>query len=131
MLVRTALYVNDLVIDLGFQPFPIHTIFVGRGGIEFLDVEVLNIRAVVGKSPGDTVVVADHDQRSAGHSESLDIPARTSEMHFVPDGGNRQLQVRIVSEKRSAGGRVISADDPIVAPEAVTDFLLRFRKIAA
>src|SRR6185436_9334734 len=92
---------------------------------------VLNVRAVIGKAPGDAIIVADHDQGSARQSESLDVPARPGEMHFVPDGRDRQLQVRVVSKKRFASGGVISADDPIVASEAVADFLLRFRKIAA
>src|SRR5580692_2410288 len=89
MFVWLALDANGLVKNLSFDPFSVHSIFVGSGGIELLDVEVLHIGAVVCEAPGDVIVVADDNERCAGKSESLGVESWGGEMNFVPDGRDR------------------------------------------
>jgi len=80
--------VNGFVKNLGFYPGSVYAVFVWRGGIELLNVEVLHVGAIVGETLGDVVVVADDDERGAGESEALGIEIGSGEMNFVPDGGN-------------------------------------------
>jgi len=78
--------VNRFVIDLRFLPSAVDAVFIRSGWVEGFDVQILYICAVVGKSPSDAVVVTDDDQRCAGQSESLYVPAGRGDVDFVPDG---------------------------------------------
>src|SRR6267154_6499809 len=84
--------VNRFVIDLRFFPSAWDAVFIRRGWVEGFDVQILDIRAVVGKAPSDAIVVTDDDQRRAGQSESLHVPARSRDMDFVPDGRKPKFQ---------------------------------------
>src|SRR6202158_5379675 len=101
-----------------------HAVFVGGGGVEGFDVQVLHIGAIVGESPGDAIVVANDHERGARQSEAFDVPARGGDVDFVPDGREHQLQVRIVGEQRLSGCGVRAADHAVVAAQAASNFVL-------
>src|SRR6185437_11792516 len=86
MFVRLSFNVDYFVKNLGLLPSAIHTIFIRRGGIRRLDVQVLHVGAVIGKAPGDAVIVTNDDERRAGESESLGVKTGGAEMDFIPDG---------------------------------------------
>ncbi len=130
MFVGLAFDVDGFVEDLGFRPFAVDLIFVGCGGIEFFDVEVLDVGAVVGEAPGDAIVVSDDDERRAGKSETFCVEIGSGEMNFVPDGRDGKFEMGVVGEKRFAGGGVGAAHDPVVAAEAFANFALCFFEIA-
>src|SRR5260370_6264766 len=101
------------------------TVFLGRGGVEGLDVQILNIGLIVGEATGNAFVVADDNKRSARQSDAVDVPTRRGEMDLVPGGRNGQLEMRIVGEQWLAGCGVGAADDPIVAAETAANFTPR------
>src|SRR4029077_15134871 len=94
-------------------------VFVGRGGIERLDVQVLNISAIVGETPSDAFVVADDDERRARQGESFDVPARRREVNFIPNRRDGEFEMRVVGQERLSGRGVSSADNPVVAAKAM------------
>src|SRR5262249_42624690 len=98
MLIRLTLDVNHFVTSLGFGPSPLDAVFVRIRWIEGLDVEVLDIGAVVGESPGDAIVVPDDNQWRARQSESLYVIAGSGEVSLVPDRRYRKLKVGVVGE---------------------------------
>src|SRR5439155_24920150 len=117
VLVGFVLNVNRFVGDLSLLPLTFDAIFVGICWIECLYIKVLDVGTVVGETPGDAVIVADDDKRTAGQSKSFDIPAGRCEMRLVPYGRNREFEMRVVGEKRFARGGVRAADNPVVAAE--------------
>ena len=76
MFVGLALYANHFIEQLRLHPFSVDAIFVGRGGIERFDVEILNVGAIVGEAPGDAIVVTDDDEGCARKREAFYVPAR-------------------------------------------------------
>src|SRR5258708_32245635 len=116
---------ENFVEHLRLGPCAMDTVFLGRGGVEGLDVQILNIGLIVGEAPGNAVVVADADKRSGRQSEALDVPTRRGEMDLVPDGRNGQLEMRMVGEQWLAGCGGGAADDPIVAAETAANFTPR------
>src|SRR6266481_6676296 len=116
---------ENFVVYLRLGPCAMDAVFLGRGGVEGLDVEILNIGLIIGEAPSNAFVVADDNKRSAGQSEALDVPTRRGEMDLVPDGRNGQLEMRIVGEQWLAGCGVGAADDPIVAAETAANFTPR------
>ena len=100
VLVGLPFDVNRFVKNLRLCPFSVHPVFVGCCGIERLDVEVLNVGAVIREAPGDAVVVTDDDERGAGQSEAFRVVIGRGEMNFVPDRRYREFEMRVVGEKR-------------------------------
>src|SRR5258705_852928 len=96
MFVGGSFDVNRFVIDLRFFPSAVDAVFIRSGWVKGFDVQILYIRAVVGKAPGDAVIVTDDDQRCAGQSESLYVPAGSGDVDFVPDRRQAKLQVGVV-----------------------------------
>ena len=70
--------------------------------------------------------MANDDERAAGESETLDVPAGRGEMRFVPDRWDAEFEVSVVGEERLAGGGVRAADDPVVTAERAADIGLGF-----
>ena len=66
MLVGTSFNANRLINDLGLCPRAFDAILIRRSGIESLDIQIENVCAIVGKTPGDAVVVANDNHRRAG-----------------------------------------------------------------
>src|SRR5580693_8524752 len=66
--------------------------------VKSLDIEVLDIGAVVCKTPRDVVVVADDDEGGTRERKPLRIKTRGAEMDFIPDRGNGELEVRVIGE---------------------------------
>ena len=113
---------DHFVKRLRFFPSAVYAVFVRNSGIESLDVQILNVGAVVGESPGDAVIVTDDHERCSGKRKACNIPSRGGEMNLVPDRGNAQLEVCIVGEQRFSGGGVRAADNPIVASQGAPNF---------
>src|SRR5882762_4578022 len=128
MFVGGSFYVNCFVIDLRFLPSAVDAVFIRCGWVESLDVQILYIRAVVGKAPSDAVVVADDDQRCAGQSESLYVPAGGGDVDFVPDGRKPKFQVGVVGQQRLTISSMCAVDHPVVAAQALANFLLNFEQ---
>ena len=102
----------------------LHAILVRRGGTERFDVKILDVGAVIGEAPGDAVVVADDDHGRAGQCKAFDVPAGCGEMNFVPDRGNSKFEMSVVGQQRLAGGGVRATYNPIVAAEALANFVV-------
>ena len=130
MFVRPILHLNHFVDRLRFHPFLVHRIFVGIRRVERLEIKVLHVGAVIRESPCNVIVVPDDNERCTGQGEPFHIPSRRSEMNFVPDRWNRKLEVRVVGQQRLTGCRVIAGYDPIVAAQAVANFVLRIPNVA-
>ena len=125
MFVRTPLDTYGLVYGLRLHPLPLDAILIGSRRIERLDVKVLHVRAVVGESPRNAVVVADNHHRRARQGQTFDVPSGGREVHFIPDGRHHQLEMGVVRQKRFSCGRMHAADDPIVAAQSCANFSTR------
>ena len=66
----------------------------------------------------------DH-QRCSRKREAFDVTSRRSEMNFVPDRGNRKLEMSVVREQWLACGGVLAANDPVVAAQTVPNFAIK------
>ena len=124
--VRCALDVNRLINDLCLGPRALHAVFVGRRGIECLEVKILHIRLIVGEAPGDALVVADNDHRRPRQREAFHVPTRGREVNFVPDGGDHELEMRVVGQQGLAGRGMRAAYHPVVAAEPLANLVARF-----
>ena len=72
---RSAFDVDDFPAGLRGNPLAVRAILHWIGGIECFRVEILHVRAVVRESPGDLIVVSDHNAGNAGQREALGIPS--------------------------------------------------------
>ena len=83
--------------------------------IELFDVEILNVRADICHTPGDSIVVTYNHSGQAGRGDARDADARRAQMYEIPDRRRRCRQVWIVREQRLAGLGALAADNPVVA----------------
>src|SRR2546426_3650935 len=67
--------------------------------------------------------MADDDHVRAGQGKTLDVPARGGQMNLVPDRRNRQLKVRVVGQNGFSSSRVSTANYPIIATQAMANFV--------
>lgn len=93
----------------------------GPGGVEVLDIEVLDVCAEVGEAPGDVVVVADDDVGNAGKRDAGDVKGCRragagvgAEVGGVPDAGGGERKVHVVAEERLARSGVGAGDGEVV-----------------
>ncbi len=91
-----------------------------------LEVEVGDVGAQVGETPGDVGVVADDDARHPGERETGDVQravladSGAVQTHLHPRARQADTQVRVVGQQRLSGLAVLSGDDPAVAADPVT-----------
>ena len=64
--VRGILDLDDFVVDFEGGRAIRRQITVRIGGVEFLEIQILDIRPGIGKAPGDAVIAAQYDARYAG-----------------------------------------------------------------
>ncbi len=103
----------------GFAPGVIVPVFgVGRVA-EFYFVQIQNVRVHVGNAPGHVLVEANHHTRNTRQRNAVHIHIGRVQLHLVPDGGQRQFQMRVVGQYRVARGRLRRADRPVVAAQAL------------
>ncbi len=114
-LIRLSPHVNHFPPRLRLHPFPIHSVLQRIRRIERLDVKVLHFRIAVRKSPGNPVVMPNHHQRRPRKSKSRHIPTRRSQMHDVPNPRNAERKMRIISQNRFPGSRMLAAHNKIIA----------------
>ncbi len=69
---------------------------------------------------------SDDDHRRSRQRESFYIPLRRRQMNLIPDRWQGQFQMHVVGEERLAGGRVLPVHHPVVAPQGLTNLVLRF-----
>src|SRR5207245_5351629 len=73
-LIGLPLHANRFLDDLRLYPRALHAILVGRNWIQRFDVKILHVRAVIGKSPRDALVVADDDHRPNRPRNAFYVP---------------------------------------------------------
>ena len=92
----------------------------GRGAASVLDDEVLHVRAEVGESPGNVVVVPGDDEGRAGEGDSGDVEGglrggvRGLQVCLVPEFGHGEREVHVVREQRLSRGGARAGDGPCV-----------------
>src|SRR5690606_24988822 len=95
--------------------------------VESLDVEVHDVRAEVGETPGDAVVVADHDARQTREAEPRDVVAAgvreppAVQPDLVPDPRHTWSQMWVVGQQRLSTHGERPRHDPRVRPQTRTD----------
>src|SRR6202035_1856310 len=67
-------HMNYLWANDGGQPFPIGTVLRRVLGIESFRVEILHICVAVGEAPGNSVVMSNYHEWSAGQSVAGHVP---------------------------------------------------------
>ena len=88
-------------------------------------VPVHYIRTHIGHAPRHAFVEAADYVRRTGQCGSAHIHIRPGQLDLVPDGGQRQIQVRVVGENRVAGCRFCAAHRPVVAADVALEFGFR------
>ena len=81
-------------------------------GIEFLDVQILDVELQVGDAPGDAVVVPDDDSGQTGERRAPGLQLRTLEIHHVPGGRDAERQMGVVGQQRFARSGELAGDHP-------------------
>src|SRR5581483_2570915 len=81
-------YPNLFFDDLRFLPLALIFVLVGIVRIELLDVEVFHVRDGIGDTPGDMLVVSDHDSWGARETCAHHIDIARHQVAFKPDGGD-------------------------------------------
>ena len=110
---------TEEALDAGLQGRP-HVVqqVAGRGVgvVHALPVEVHDVGAGVRERPRHVPVEADHDARHSGQGRAVDVQlAGHDQVHFVPDAGQTQGQVRIAGQDGVAGRRPRRGHRPVVA----------------
>ncbi len=90
--------------------------------IELFDEKVRDVAGRRRKTPGDPVVVADHDQRHARGRAAGDFALRRPEPREIPDPGSGKSEMRVVGQQRLAARAVRAVDDPVVRGIGRADF---------
>ena len=69
--------------------------------VNVLGVIIEHIRAGVRERPRRVAVESDDDVRRAGNGHTVDVErAGNDEMRLVPDGRQREIEVRVAGEQR-------------------------------
>ena len=112
-------------------PLPVHPVPRRlRGVVDLLGVVVEDVGPGVREGPRDVAIEADHDAGQPGDRHAVRIePSGHDEMRLVPDGRQRQLEMRIARQQRVAGRRAGGGHRPVVAREMRT--LLRLDRAVA
>ena len=113
----TAVDLDGLVDYLHILPLALKLILARVIRVDFLDVEVLDIGADVGNTPGNVLVVADDDTGHPGKGEAHHVHFRGVQPHFIPDGGHLNAEVGVVCQQGHPGVGMFAADDPVVAAD--------------
>ena len=117
--VGTALDLDDLSAGLERRPAVGGAVAAGVGGIDLLQVEVLDVGSGVGEAPGDVLVLPQHHHRQARQRCPSHFQAGGLEAREVPQRGRAELEVRVVGQQRPAGAGVRPGDDPVVGAHAL------------
>src|SRR5581483_429314 len=73
--ILTAFDVDDFVYDLHVLPLAHVFVLIRVGGIDFFDIQILNVRIEIRHAPRDAVVVTDDDARDARKGIADDVEA--------------------------------------------------------
>jgi hypothetical protein len=109
----------DLLTQFDRLPCAVELVLLrARIVIDRFDVRIQHVAAGVGEGPGDVTVEADYDAGTAGQGDTRDVDlALDDEMRFVPDGGQRELEVGITRENGVAIFRPIGSYCPVVGSQ--------------
>src|SRR5262249_31665782 len=115
--VRSTAYLDTLLPYLGFDPASVHQVGVRITGLERLKINVLDVRACIGHSPGDPFIMPNHDQGTSRKADTGNVQAGRLQFNLVPDARHAVPEVRIIHQQRPAGPRVRPAQHPIIAAQ--------------
>jgi hypothetical protein len=95
--------VNDFRLMEDILPGSIwgEELFRSSGAAKLLDIDVLNVGAEIGESPGDVVVVSHDDEREAREGDSSDVELAGGgglEVGLIPDSRNVVREMHVVRE---------------------------------
>ena len=101
-----------LAADYHRPPSCLGPVLEGIVGIQFLDIQILLVKAKNGESPGDVLVVAEGDAWQARLAGADDIPSRSDQMDHVAQGWQ---PMGVICEERLAARCQRAGDRPVVA----------------
>ena len=116
--IRAALYVDRFALERGGLELAFVLVAAGIGWILVFEKEILGVGVGVGETPGDPVVVTDHDARDPREGVADELVARTLEADLVPDRGVPHGEVRITGEDRLTGRGPRAGEGPAVGADA-------------
>ena len=99
-------HIDRLRACLEINPFPVGFILLGIIGIDFFNEQIHHIRARVGKTPGDIVVVSDDDARHTREGKpahfirALIVLREAVHIHLIPYRRHLDAKMRIVRQDR-------------------------------
>ena len=95
-------------------------------GVRLVDVKVLAISRENGEAPCAVPIVSDGNPWNLRFATANHIPARTNQVHPVPEGWRRLSAVRIVGHDRETVLRQVSTYHPVIAPDILQAERLEF-----
>ncbi len=103
-------HLNDLLANLQIGPLSVELHLVGVGWVDPLEEQVLDVGAGVGDTPGDPLVVTDHDTGKTGEGEAGHVQGAgiaygfTMQGILIPDRRHADAQVGVVGQDRFPRG---------------------------
>src|SRR5579872_15885 len=82
--------------------------------IESFIVSIFYRRPNIGKTPGDTLVVAHHNIRHPRQGHSSNIKVSRVQMRFIPEVGHLMAQMHVVRQQWFAGCGMSAGDNPVI-----------------
>ena len=116
---RAVPHVDDLTAhaEVGGAAVRIRAVGAGLPGRGFED-QVFRIRPRGREAPGDMAVVADHQERHAGHGRPGKHAVRGFQARQIPQDRRLEFQMRVVGQERLARGRARPRERPSVGRRA-------------
>ena len=106
-----ALHGNRVALQARLLQLPLKHVPAGLR-IDLLAIQILHVELKIGHAPRDAIVVPDDHRRHARQRHAGHVQARRAQMHHVPGGGNREIEMRIVRQNRLAGRRCARPKPP-------------------
>src|SRR5258706_2329686 len=106
---------NLLTNNLCIFPFTLVFVLIGVLGVEFLNVQISNVRRGIGDTPGNELVMPNHDTRGTRKTHADSINISRNQMTFIPDRRGSLSQVWVITKDGQTGGGHGSINYPVVA----------------
>ena len=88
----------------GCFPSTVVPIFFLGFVFEFNLIHIKNIRPDICNTPSHVFVETNSDTWPAWYTNAIDIDRRRTQLHLIPDGRQRQAQVRVIGQNRKSCG---------------------------
>ena len=104
---RTLAHLDLLVTNHCIAPSRRRQIAIRIVLVKLFDVNVLHVRAEIGRAPGDAFVVSQHDAGRAWESDTRNVKPGCYKFRLIPDARRTRRYVWIVRQQRLAGSSAL------------------------